>query len=847
MHPPEALSDPETDVAETTPEVYHHEKKNRRRLAAFCLFWLLSAAFFWRPLFRGEILMPLNPRSWHPWGMEDPDWRSGSKTNPLMGDALTLTYPWRLYNAEMLRRLEMPFWNPYIFSGYPHLAALQSHAIYPLTAVFDLWDPVAGIAWSMALHLGLAGTLMFLFLCRLRVGLAAATLGGVLFELNGFFLVRMGAPSYVFSGVWAPLIFIGFDDLIRKGDWRSSWKVVLAACMSFLGGHPQIFVLNMLIAGGYALVLAWPRLHLTSPRALAGRLVKIGLAAALGLGLAGAQLLPFLELVRETARNPVDFSSYRKLALPPVVLGQALVPDLFGHPVDGNYWLLAAEKLIDAAPEAERVWGWNYCGENLFTGVAPLVLAFFALIRLRSPVALYFGCLAAFSLLVVFGAPGALRLVYELVPTFQHSRSDRIIYVFMVAVSVLAPLGWAGATGWRTAERPTRFATRLARVIIVLPLVPAMLQLIFSAEKRSGYRRFFAFAGEKFQTQSDVLLPQAIEAVAIALATAGLLVVVLRWPRQRGWTWSLALVLIVVPLCRFGWRYNPVQKHPFFPPSPVIDRLRQEVGELDRIARVGNHALPPNVGQTLGFFDVHGASAAALAPYVRLIQAADARAVLKQKYFRTFRDPAVLESPLLDFLGVGLIFGKPSLSLSRLADFPADPAFHVYRNPKPLPRFFLVDRVEPYRTTEEGLRRFLSPDFEPRRIALVESSDADVLNSRVDPASGRRTKDAVRVVSYGAHDIELEVGATGDRLLVSSEVDYPGWDVEVDGVKRRKVLVNTAFRGVFVTPGAHRVRFYFVPRSFYLGLGLTLLCGVGFLATFVGKRRRPADTKSAQR
>ncbi len=37
------------------------------------------------------------------------------------------------------------------------------------------------------------------------------------------------------------------------------------------------------------------------------------------------------------------------------------------------------------------LWGWNYCGENLFTGVALLVLALFALIRLRSPVALYFG------------------------------------------------------------------------------------------------------------------------------------------------------------------------------------------------------------------------------------------------------------------------------------------------------------------------------------------------------------------------------------------------------------------------------------------------------------------------
>ncbi len=838
MHPSEPLPDATSGVAEVAPA--DHWKKDRRRLAALSLFWLLSAAFFWRPLFHGEILIPLNPRSWHPWGMEDPGWqRKGSETNPLMMDALTLTHPWRLYNSDLLSRGEMPFWNPYIFAGYPHLAALQSHAVYPLAAVFDLWDPVAGIAWSMALHLGLAGTLMFLFLCRLRVGLAAATLGGVLFELNGFFLVRMSAPSYVFTGIWAPLVLIGFDDLIRRGDWRSSWKIVLAACFSLLGGHPQIFVLIMLIGGGYALLRAWPLLHQVSPRALAGRFVQLALAVALGVGLAGAQLLPFLELVGETARSPIDFSSYRKLALPPAVLGQALVPDAFGHPVDRSYWLLAAERYIDAAPEAQRVWGWNYCGENLFTGVAPLVLAFFALIRLRSPVALYFGALAAFSLLVVFGAPGVLRLVYELVPTFQHSRSDRIIYVYMLALSVLAPLGWAGATGWRAAKEPPRVASWLARALIVLPVMPALLQTLLSAEKRDSYRRFLAFARDQASAQSDVLVPQAIEAVVIALAAAGLLVAVGRWPHRRALAWSAALVLIVVPLCRFGWRFNPVQKPPLFPASPVIERLRQEVGELDRMARVGAAAFPSNIGQTLGLFDVHGSSAAALAPYVRLVQAADARAVNKQKYFRRFHDSAVLESPLLDYLGAGLILGGPSLPLPQLADFPAGLAFRVYRNPQRLPRFFLVDRVEPYRTAEEGVRRFLSPEFEPGRVALVESSDAGVLAEREDPPDGR-IADTVNVVSYGAHSIELEVKAAGERLLVSSEVDYPGWEVEIDGARQPKVLVNTAFRGVRVTAGEHRVRFHFIPRSFVLGLGLTILCAVIFLASLL---RAPMPSK----
>lgn len=459
-------------------------------LAAIALFWLLSAVFFWEPLFGGGVLMPVNPRQSPPWAMENLGWQQdGAAVNPLIGDALILTYPWRLYNSELLRKGEIPFWNPFVFSGYPHLAAFQSHALYPLVVVFDLLDPVAGIAWSMALHLALAGTLMFFFLRRQGVGLAAATVGGVAFELNGFFLVRMGAPSYVFTGVWAPLVFLGIDDMIRRDGWRSSWKVVLATCCALLGGHPQIFVLMMAMSGGYALLRAWLQRSEASPRLLARRFLQLGAAVALGVALAGAQLVPFLELVREAARSPTEFASYQRLALPPAALMQAFVPDVFGHPVDGTYWLRTQEPQITSAPEAEQVWGWNYCGENLFTGVAPLCLALLALLRLRSRTALYFGAVAALGLLVLFGAPPILRLFYELVPTFQHSRSDRIIYVYMVAVSVLAAYGWAGAGGWQPKAKVGRGAAWLARGLMVLPLVPAALQLASDPRIRAGYRQ----------------------------------------------------------------------------------------------------------------------------------------------------------------------------------------------------------------------------------------------------------------------------------------------------------------------------------------------------------------------
>ena len=229
---------------------------------------------------------------------------------------------------------------------------------------------------------------------------------------------------------------------------------------------------------GYALVLTWPKLDAAGgPRTLIVTLFKLAIAIGLGMGMAGFQILPFLELVQETVRSPVEFGSYQKLALPVVSLIQAVVPDFFGHPVDGSYWFSMAAPFIDRAPQAELVWQFNYCGENLFTGVTPLVFALFSLLLLSSRQTLYFGFLAAVALLVLFGSP-LLRPFYLLVPTFQYSRADRIIYVYMFAISALAALGYSGVSRWATYKSMGVFARSTAKAMVVAFITCIMASLV---------------------------------------------------------------------------------------------------------------------------------------------------------------------------------------------------------------------------------------------------------------------------------------------------------------------------------------------------------------------------------
>ena len=61
------------------------------------------------------------------------------------------------------------------------------------------------------------------------------------------------------------------------------------------------------------------------------------------------------------------------------------------------------------------------------------------------------------------------------------------------------------------------------------------------------------------------------------------------------------------------------------------------------------------------------------------------------------------------------------------------------------------------------------------------------------------------------------------RLLVVSEMYYPGWRAYVDGVETPMFRTNYLFRGVVVPSGYHVVRFAYLPTSVLAGAAVSAL------------------------
>jgi hypothetical protein len=800
---------------------------------AVLAFPLVALLLCWEAFRPGYVLLPTALESVPPWS-ESTGVPGGRTSNPLMNDSLLLTLPARLYNHRMLRQGELPFWNPHVFCGYPHLALIQNHALYPPTLPFDLVEPVAGIGYATCLHLALAGLLMYAFLRRSGLGREAALVGGLVFELNGMFLVRLGAPSYVYSGTWLPLMLLGARALLDGQRGRACWALPAGVALSVLGGHPQITMLAVLLTVAYVLwhALARP----TGTAGVPGRgwlLGALGLLIVVGMALSGYQLVPFLELVAHSARDAVPLEVYRNSATPPLALVQALVPDAFGNPVDGTYWLDRVAHLLDGVSAERRYWGFNYTGQNVFTGVAPLVLALFAVRTRRTDVA-FFGLGALASLAVLLGTP-LLDLAWATLPGFRYSRPDRIVYAYLAALSVLAAHGYEAAS-----EHPpdaiaprARLAARVVAILLAALLAWTALAPLFQPERRAGLVRAWAEAAQAWGAQPRVL-GQAAAAAAIA---AGTVLLMRRRRAGRGWSVAWAAALVALPNLDFGWRYNPAQPQPRLGGTPTETLLLARTGPT-RFARILTGQplfLPPNLAQLLALDDVQGASAAGLEPYLRLVHAADAGAVVGGKYFLSFRDSRVASTPLLKMLGVEWVASDALLPLPRTPA--AAGAVALFRNPGFLPRFYLVPRVEAYDDVRRARERLLSPAFDPETSALVPARQASALGTLAGPpgaAPGQALAASVR--RQAPHHIELDVDAPWGGVLVTSEAAYPGWESRLDGRPVETLLVNTAFRGLAVPPGPHRITMSYGPRSFRAGLALTLAGVLAALAAWARLR-----------
>lgn len=245
------------------------------------------------------------------------------------GDMFLYFYPNWNYAAEAIRQGRLPLWNPYLFMGVPFFANSQTGVLYPPNLALAWLSTTRAINFTIILHTWLAGAGAYIF-ARRSLGLSRwpAWLGAVTFALGGYLSAQVEHVNQLQALSWLPYLFTFFDLALER--WRWTFALATVVTIQLLSGHSQSVFISLVGLGLYAM---WPTIENAparrwNARQLARRLgVWLG-AAIVGALLAAAQLVPTLELARQSIRaGGLTWREAVSFSLSPALLLPALLPN----------------------------------------------------------------------------------------------------------------------------------------------------------------------------------------------------------------------------------------------------------------------------------------------------------------------------------------------------------------------------------------------------------------------------------------------------------------------------------------------------------------------------------------
>lgn len=764
------------------------------------------------------------------------------------GDVSTIYYYWRSFGFESLKAGIMPLWNPAIFCGSPFAAYPESALFYPLNLLFLALPLPAALNGSFVLHLGLLVILQYFWLRFIGSGRFPAFLGSLVLGFSGPVILHLtaGHLSNICTMAWVPLLFLLAEGFLRTRKLRWAAGLGFLAGVQLLAGHWQYVYYTALWLAAYGLGRMITGLR---PQKSAWRYLPAGviLCLVIALGLAAVQILPALDLSRDSFRRGLDIRWASAFSLPPENLITFILPGYLGDTLGSLY-------------RGENYF-WEMCG---YLGFIPLVLAALALLLRKDRLTILLAALAGGALLIALGGYTPLfRLLYHLLPGFRYFRgSAKLLFPAAFFLSTLAARGadcfsvsGKGDRPGRTESPPLRFSAAGRRWVFGLGagllLLIALSSFIFTgtagdavpgwwrdrlqSDLLRGRHYEIAPPGQPAwwkelmrQTPPDENYPAYVRRLveetpfprdSWRTLRAGL--------RRLGWfTLALALLLTLAGFVRR--RYLPITAAlAILAAGEVITWAKPYITGFDSRVCLWNDRVKTffqaqnepfrylgidpadyNRGMLNGFASILGYQADATRRYLEYINVSQGLPLQPRELL-----PVVINySPLLDLLNTRFIIAPPGMrpEVSRFRKVLSFPLGEIWDNHDAQPRVLVSSRARVITSPEEILDALSRTGYQPVEEVIFEAAPP----ARFLEEGGGGT---ARVVEYGSQEVTVRAELDRPGILLVNECYSPGWRAYVDGEERKIYRANYLMRAVCLEAGSHIVRFVYRPLSFTIG------------------------------
>src|SRR3989344_3688713 len=732
-------------------------------------------------------------------------------------DVLRLLYPEKEFSIRIFKNLELPFWNPYNFSGNPHVASLQSGSFYPLNLIFFLFPFAYGWTVFIILQPILITIFTFLFARELRLSIKAAIFSALIFAFSSYSIVWMEYGNIGHSILWMPFAMWLLLKNFRKPSMFKSVLISFSLTFSILAGYIQTtFYLYIFFA---AFVLFYTFFIDKTHRLK--RLLISCFIIIFSLLLSGAQLLPMIELISLSARTSYSYSTFLNLLIPPFHAITMFVPDFFGNPATRNYWIEG-----------------TYIERVTYIVVVPLIFILYSFFKKQQAYFWFFAISAAVVLLLTFDTYFARIIYFFQIPFVSTAVPTRIMFLFCFSASLLSGFGLDALL--KDGNKKIFF-----KVVCILGGI--YLFSWFFVFTWPVLWKELSWISNLQISRRNLILPTVIFLVAVFS-----LFISFRIDKFKKTIIVLVIFLSILDLFYFFHKITPfAPREAVYPRTEVLDNLKKIQG-INRSWGYGSAYISTNLQTLEKTFSTDGYNALHIKRYGELLASSyDGKIapiiprsdpMIASGYGITDLKENKHRQKLLNLLGVKYVLHKnDSVGVDYEPDyktFPEQiyrlvwqkPPWQIYENLHALPRVFLASDYKVETDKNKIIDLIFDDKINPAETLFLEEN----IVPKVTFGSVENAK--VEVKTYTPNKIVLQTDATSNSILFLSDSFYPGWKVSIDGENGKTYRADYAFRAVPVQKGKHEVIFWYYPESFELGLKISFL-SILVLSLFVILKR----------
>lgn len=776
-------------------------------ILVFFIFFFITAIFFNKTFLNGYIPFPgdlvvggYNPYSSYSFFGYTP---GGFPNKAQDFDVLKLLYPGKYFSIDSFKNFQIPLWNPYNFSGNPHLASVQSGSFYPLNIIFIIFP--FNFAWSFYIYMQplLAAFFTFLLLRELRLNFKSALFGALIFSFSSYFVVWMEYGNIGHSIIWLPLLMWLSLKNINKPTFEKSFLMIIFFTFSILAGYIQTSFYVFVFVFSFYLF----NIFLNKDKKLIHMLLLFPIFIT-PLFISAFQIFPMLELFNNSSRTSYSSSVFiKELLIPSWHTVTLFVPDFFGNPATRNYWVEG-----------------TYIERVSYIGILPLIFGLFALLKKRTSIIWFF----LVSLIITFSLSFDTifsRFFYSLnLPFISTAVPTRVMFIFCFSASVLAAYGLDVFKKNKERLRSLFIPVSLISLVYVsLWFFVVLAPIIFQNEP---------WISNLTISKRNLVLP-----TMVFLLSLFLIFLYIKLNRFKMYIVLLFFILTVFDLYYFFQKITPFSPiESVYPKTEVLTFLRNRQG-IDRSWGYGSGYIEANIQTYEKIYSTDGYDALHIKRYGEFVSASKTGKIPK-KIPRSEGDLAYgygaddlrtnpYRQRALNLLGVKYVLHKKDIE-NNIPDYQTfnekiykmiwnKGSWQIYENKEVLPRIFLSGNYIVESKNKEIIKNIYDSNFNLLEKIILEES----LPENFHIAKDENAK--IDVKKYTANKIIIGTNSKTNTLLFISDNYYPGWKAQIDGKDQKIYRADYTFRAIPVENGKHEIIMWYYPQSFELGLKVSII------------------------